>query len=218
MKFITYATKSHKHYQERTYGWFQQHGFYGMDYIKGSPDMLGSNFKTSHAHLLSIAKGGGYWCWKSEIILTAMESMDMGEGIIYADSNVQFYADPQVMFHKYIKNDLFIMDSGFMMKDWTKRDCFVLMSCDEDRYWQSPICWAGFIGAIKSPASIEFLQEYQYWCSNYTVISDEPSILRPDFPSFVQHRHDQSILTNLLLKHNIPMISCLKQDCMYEND
>ena len=63
---------------------------------------------------------------------------------------------------------------------------------------------AGFQFVKKTDFSIEFYTEALKYAQNENIITDLPNICGlPNYPEFEDHRHDQSILTNLAVKHNI---------------
>jgi hypothetical protein len=45
------------------------------------------------------------------------------------------------------------------------------------------------------------------YCTDRRIISDDPNVSEKDnFPSFKEHRRDQSILTNLAVKHGLSVV------------
>ena len=88
-------------------------------------------------------------------------------------------------------------------KFWTKRDCFILMDCDNENYWNSPMVQAG-INVWKNTNEVrEFIEQWLEYCVDPRIISDQPSECGEELPEFREHRHDQSVLSNLLLKKDI---------------
>jgi hypothetical protein len=85
------------------------------------------------------------------------------------------------------------------------------MNCDKKKYWNSPQITAGISFWKKNQQTINFLNEWLFWCKNLNVITDEPNICKlPNLNEFQDHRHDQSVLTNLVIKNNLPFFP-LKQ-------
>jgi hypothetical protein len=168
---------------------------------------LDSDFTTEVRNILTIKRGLGLCVWKPYIILNAFKSLDENDYIIYVDS-----AD---MLHPHIfdyidyciqKNDILLVPSPSRntQKSHTKRDCFVLMNCDEEKYWNSIQIEAGLVVAKKNQRTINILNEWLHYCKNENIITDIPNICGlENLPSFVTHRHDQSIMTNLAVKYNI---------------
>ena len=65
-----------------------------------------------------------------------------------------------------------------------------------ERYQIEP----GFLSIKKTAWSIKFIENWKQKCVDFQLISDDPSILGPEYPCFKEHRHDQAIL-NLLSFH-----------------
>lgn len=162
-----------------------------------------SNFYGYHKKLLDQPKGNGFWAWKPYIILDALNKSDV---VIYMDSSV--VPESKNAIDELIKTtkDVGAIETGFFNRVWTKRDCFKNMNCDEEKYWNSYQIWAGVVVAKRSGRQI--VDEWFCHCSGYFTISDEPS--EDNFKGFREHRHDQSILTNVLIKHNQPFLHSLK--------
>jgi len=150
-------------------------------------------FKDNSA-IFSAHKGGGYWAWKPLIILDALKS---SETVIYMDSSVLFDDVNNLQRVVQTTECLSAPQTSYANKDWTKRSCFKIMECDTEEYWNTPQVWAGVVCAKR--CGIEIIEDWKKYCLIYDAISD--SKCKENFPSFRAHRHDQSILTNILLKH-----------------
>jgi hypothetical protein len=75
------------------------------------------------------------------------------------------------------------------------------MDCDGVEYHNAQQVEAGIIGMKNTAKTRYILKEWLGWCTNAKVIDDSPS--KDNFPTFVDHRHDQSILTNLKVLHSL---------------
>jgi hypothetical protein len=151
----------------------------------------------SFRKVMSYTKGGGYWAWKPLIMLNALLFSDE---VIYLDSSV-VPKNPEIL-HRLMNftSKITALRTIYSNKDWTKRSCFVNMKCDNFRYWDAHQVWAGVV-AVRNHrrlSGIKILQEWLNYCSDEDTVTD--SKCEGNFPTFVQHRHDQSILTNLLIK------------------
>jgi hypothetical protein len=144
--------------------------------------------------VLSAHKGGGYWAWKPLIILDALK---LSDEVLYLDSSV-VYSDVTGIMRVFDNTELLsAARTSFINKDWTKRLCFRSMNCDTEEYWNTPQVWAGVVCARKQ--GVDIIKEWRDYCLDYDTVSD--SVSRNNFPTFKAHRHDQSILTNILLRH-----------------
>lgn len=150
-------------------------------------------------YILRCKRGGGYWIWKPKIILHALENL--GKRVLYLDASVGWDGD----IHQQIDamGDWFTVRSGYAQADWTKRDCFTLMACDEEKYWSAKQLWAGCV--LVDTTKEWLLKLWLSYCENPNIIMDIPNVCgKPNFPNFREHRHDQSILTNLVVAHHLP--------------
>lgn len=168
-------------------------------------DDIDDNFKECYRNILEGDRGAGYWLWKPYFLKKMIRELDPGDILFYADSGSNFRNDPQPLFNTLEQQNilLFIMDH-FQNKMWTKRDCFHLMGCDNDKYVNGPHWNAAFLGFKVSDEAISFIDEYLYHCCDANILTDKENICgKPNYPEFKDHRHDQSVLSLMALKHNI---------------
>ncbi|MGA1048511.1 MAG: hypothetical protein ACO3UU_10890, partial [Minisyncoccia bacterium] len=160
------------------------------------------------------SRGFGYWQWKPLILLDALSKLEEGDIVAYVDSGNSIINNLEFVFKKCEEDSIVLFDNrdGNMRGDthrnreWTKRDCFVLMNCDEEQYYDSPQVDASYQFYKKTPEVISFLEQYRDYCSNDNIISDIPNITKDNLPEFKDHRHDQSILSLLAAKNNIQLL------------
>lgn len=162
--------------------WLEQTTFYGY-----------------HKDLLDCPRGNGFWSWKPYIILDALQDSNT---VIYFDSSILPESKEAILELVGCTDKVGAIETQYWQSEWTKRSCFKSMNCDEEKYWNSHQIWAGVVVAKKSGQNI--VEDWFAHCSSYSTISDEPS--KNNFPGFMDHRHDQSILTNILIKHNQPFL------------
>ena len=75
------------------------------------------------------------------------------------------------------------------------------MDCDEERYWNADQIQASYIAFMISDATRHLITEWLRYAGDERVVTDIPNQLGlPDFDDFVDHRFDQSILSNLIYK------------------
>jgi hypothetical protein len=63
---------------------------------------------------------------------------------------------------------------------------------------------AGLIGLRNTAENIQLVKEWMEWMENDLILNDAPSFY-PNHTDFNEHRHDQSILTNLVLMRQLTM-------------
>lgn len=164
----------------------------------------------THRRILRAKRGAGYWLWKPFLILDTLRSIPAGDFLIYSDSGASIVADPTPLLSHCARlgGRLFFHVHGFINAHYVKRDCFVLMGCDTELYWQAPQTNAAFLVLRNDVASLTFVAEWAAWISNFDLVRDTPNQYGlPDLPGFVAHRHDQSILSLLVAKHRLPMLA-----------
>lgn len=188
-------------------------------------DLLETDFYKKNTYILDNSRGAGYWAWKPYIILETLKQAKPDDWVVYCDVGKPFRrGDIERHGNAKIGNALYtpvddlidyaIQHKGFtpgvwiphygLAHIWTKRDCFVAMDCDSPKFHHSPHVQAGYSAWSNSDTSIAFLEKWLQWCINPTVITDDDNILgKPNSKQFRDHRHDQAILSNLVVKHEI---------------
>ncbi|MFT5308495.1 MAG: hypothetical protein ACI93R_002710 [Flavobacteriales bacterium] len=157
-------------------------------------------------------KGGGYWAWKPWAILKAFDSANEGDIVIYQDCGIG------LRFKNFIKPTGLIniaRRSGCIAgveipeyglnKFWTKAECFDLMGCGNEKYKESPQIEATTSIWVVGDNNRKILKEWLNYCLDVRVICDV-AVENNEIPNFIEHRHDQSILTNLVVKYNLFVI------------
>lgn len=183
---------------------------FGIDEVISYPDkkMRKTAFYKKNKKILKQKRGLGYWLWKPYIILDLMKKIKDGDFLVYSDSGIEIINNLTPLFKICGKQDgiLLFNCGGHLNKIWTKRDCFVLMDCDKEKYWNSEQTLGSFQVYEKKERSIRFLKEYLKYGENENIITDIPNIMGfLNFSEFKDHRHDQSILSILTKKYGIEL-------------
>jgi len=167
-------------------------------------------FTEKNKDILSLPRGGGYWLWKPYIIHNTLSKLNECDILLYVDSKYFFTESFTAWINHLLMNqDLCVFknkpnEPSYPMKQWCKMDVIhqygrtkqVFEDNEED-------CWAGFMVIRKTNFTTSFIQEWLTMCT-YENITDSPSIL-PNDPVFIEHRHDQSLLSILLHKYQLQM-------------
>ncbi len=177
-----------------------------------------TNFAIKNWEILKLPRGYGYWLWKPYIILDALQNIEPDAYLIYHDIGRPQRGDstrgytlerdigPLIRWadcHNGIYPGVYMPHHG-KQKQWTKRDCFVLMGCDNEKYWEATQIQATYNIWKNNTRTREFVQEWLETCEDSRILTDsENKMGEKNLPGFKQHRHDQSILTNLCVKHDI---------------
>lgn len=206
---INFATHSYHHAQDRLMGSAKTY-FTGF-HSKRETD-LPVDFREKHKEHFRYARGYGFWVWKPWLILETLNTLDPSDFLMWCDAQIIFIKNPSPLF-KLAKKCLSspgVKVPGVLLfhqrrerhvnKQWTKRRCFEIMGCLGEQYEYGPQLNSAMSIWMRTPESIAFLEEWQGWCSNFECVNDMPN---KEALYFRDHRHDQSILSLLAIKHGI---------------
>ncbi|MDU1277985.1 MAG: hypothetical protein E6342_05035 [Clostridium sp.] len=170
--------------------------------IEYSPEDIDKNFIDEHYNILKEKKGGGYWLWKPYIILKTMENMEEGDFLLYCDSGAIFINKIEYLIDSLEKigQDLMPFELPLIERQWTQKETFRLMKCDEDCFKESNQVLATFILIRVNNFSRKFMKEYMSMCENEKILIDNKI---NECNDFIAHRHDQSIFSLLCKKYNL---------------
>ncbi len=153
-------------------------------------------------------RGAGYWRWKPIIITRSLLNFpegiivysDMGRSLRYlpyiSSSFVYKFLDKRQI--EYIPG-VFVPEHGPNIK-WTKKLTFDKLGISDQIYFDSPqlqASWSIWRPTIKALA---FLNEWNRLCSDMALIDDTFNSGMGNY--YVDHRHDQSLLTIQFLRTN----------------
>ena len=206
---VTFADEKFKEKQHALSEQGKSIGFvphsYTHDWLKKT------EFYEQNKFILDQPRGLGYWLWKPYIILDAMNKAKDGDVVFYIDSGDLFFSEVDgqsiteaIESHLTYSSCLFI-SYGNHNATWTKKDCFVFMDCDSDMYWNVPQLEAGVSYWKVNVKSKEILQEWLEYCKDARILTDAENVSGlENHDLFKDHRHDQSILTNIVTRRRLP--------------
>lgn len=196
---VCYATPSHAEKQKKLVDSALSVG--GIDEVKAlGPDDLPEDFKEKYKKFFEHTRGGGYWVWKSYIILEEFKKMNNDDILIYIDSDMIF----KISIDSYLEN--FKPENSIMVfqlwdecleKIWTKMDIFKRLNCaDNINITNTAQIETGYSIYRKNENSLNFLNEWCDLSKDFHLVSDEPSI-EANFEEFEENRHEQSLFSCL---------------------
>jgi hypothetical protein len=176
--------------------------------------LASEEFFRKHSYIFSQRKGFGCWLWKPYIIFFELSRIPDGHFLIYWDVGRKLYPhrfeiSPQALVSWCLANNNGVLPGVYVPqygpnRCWTKRDCFVGMNCDSVEYWEHPQVQATFSIWQKNDKSLSFVKEWLSYCERPELITDDANRLGySNLEGFVTHRHDQSVLTNLVIKRGL---------------
>ncbi len=180
-----------------------------FEIIVFNKEQIDYEFRNKNANILNEPRGGGYWLWKPYIINKTLKNINDGDLLFYLDSKYYFMKDFTELYLKHMENrDILVWknkpnEPTFWMSNWCKMSVLHKYGlCDMVFNEEINISWAGAIFLRKSKISVDVVNEWLQMCCIYEDISDSPSDIT-NSSSFYEHRHDQSLLTIVLIKYNI---------------
>ncbi len=174
-----------------------------------------TSFYQRHRAILDQPRGSGYWLWKPFIIADSLDNAAEGDVVVYADAGVSILRSLEPLFEQCVAGGGPLLFAGhydgiggrpYTCAAWTKRDCFVLTGCDSAEYHRARMVDAAFLCCMKSTRTMQLIHEWQTHCCDARVITDQPNECGlQNLPEFIDHRHDQSVLSLLAAKHNVEL-------------
>ena len=172
-----------------------------FDRVRSTPFFL------ENRDILQQAKGQGYWLWKPYVIWRALEASEDGDLIVYNDSlpeagNVLGRSIlPMLAWLSGGARRVAVARKPALNRTWTKRDCFYHMGCDDAAYWDREQVIATYIAFIAGPETRSLIGEWLQFCRDRRILTDDPNTCGlENFQGFQDHRHDQSVLSNVLIR------------------
>lgn len=150
-----------------------------------------------------------YYIWKSYVIKEALKKINHLDMVIYHDVGRDCYPfkinDDLRWFCEYVQDNhrgLYVNFGPFQNRRFTKRDCFKVMNCDSECYWNHKQANGSWSVYQKKPIVRKFVNEWYGYCTHPSMIVTDIKSKVKEFDQYEAHRHDQSILTNMLIKYS----------------
>jgi hypothetical protein len=157
--------------------------------------------------IAKLERGAGYWIWKAYILLDAFDRASDGDVIIYTDAAMSYVSDPAPLFARLAESDIVLFNCIPLPgthRYWTKRDCLVRLGADNPENWDERLVQGGVQIYRVGPQAREFVTEWKEAMRDPQVLTDSPNLSGlPNFPEYIEHRHDMSVLTVIATRHGI---------------
>ena len=187
-------------------------------------DLTASAIYGPHRDVFDAPRGAGYWAWKPWAILRALDECQPGDVLFYQDCGFglryKLFLRPRALM-------AMAEERGFLAgvrcpqyganRRWNRKACGALMGCEGARFADVPSLQATLSFWTDTPRARAFLEEWLHWCLNLEAIRDaRPDERALEVEDFVEHRHDQAIITNLAILRDAPVIDCLPETLGFE--
>lgn len=160
--------------------------------------------------------GYGWYAWKPHIILEAMQAAKEGDLVVYQDVGRKkplLISGSLSEWHFRLLEQQIPCIAGVRIPEWgpnrlwTKPSVFHELGLTDSRYVESPQVQASWSAWIHCPQTMRFVSEWSEWCSRRELVGDDEQRDPPSVSDgFIEHRWDQSLLTLLCLRDNMPVL------------
>ena len=208
--FLVYNDNTHNHFLSDLLESVKK---YGKDFeiIVFNKNDMDNEFVLNNKNILELDRGGGYWLWKPYIINETLKKINENDIVFYLDSKYYFMEDFTELYLNYMENnDLLVWKNKpnnpiWHMKNWCKIDVILKYDMSKKIFDENAEeCWGGALVIKKNEHTIKYMKEWLDMCCIYEDITDAPSKVE-NSGLFCEHRHDQTLLSIILYKYNIPM-------------
>ncbi len=219
LNLLTYSDSLFAPMQEKLVAHASSLGCFDTIYTKHRENLVSTDFYSTHKDILDRPKGGGYCLWKPFFIIQALSRMDENDILLYMDA-ADWIENGDTLRSTVMElmkdKDLLLTDGAYRNADWTRRDTFVMMGCDSEKYWNAIQLEAGIVVVKNTEFTNKMLLEWLNWCKIAAVVTEDDNVCGlPNLDGFREHRYDQSVLTNLRYKYDLyssgemrPFIHC----------
>lgn len=175
---------------------------HGVTHISAlNANSLAAGFTAGHPAVLAAGEGAGYWLWKPRIILDALERAAEDDVVIYADSGADVRHSLDALARSVQGRDGLLFWNDYPNWMHVKRDAFVFTGTDTPRHHGARQLDAAFLVFRNNPRVRAFVRLWLAHCADARQLTDQPNTCGlENLPGFIQHRHDQSLLTLLFLR------------------
>lgn len=213
VKLLSFSTNEFITNQEKlTKSAHDTNGFDEILFWKDT-SFVNTEYYKNHSSIFKNIRGFGYYIWKPFIIYNELLKCDYGDYVVYSDcgkgngSSINKNISPLITWCENHNNGLLAGLYYPLSKSnskWTKRDCFHLMECDSYEYIEHCQVMGGRSVWKKTEFNMNLIVEWIKMCVDPRISTDyENTCGLQNYDDFIDHRHDQSIITNLVLKNKI---------------
>ena len=154
-------------------------------------------------------RGYGYWKWKSYICKQQFDRMQEGDILVYSDAGCDYNAAAVSRLAEYLEivktheSGVMCFEDKLLERRMTKGDVFEYLigglTClpISDTYQRLGGMWM----MRKCSNTVSLINKWSETCmKRFDLITDKASVA-PNFPDFVENRHDQSVFSILTKQH-----------------
>jgi len=198
--FVTYGDKKYGIQKKRLSYQAKQLRFFDSINVYGK-ESLSEDFKNKYSEILSQHQGGGFWIWKSFLLLNLLKKTKNNDVILYLDAGSTLNPNGVKRLQEYF-DTLYHSDKSFLRFDigleekyWTSKEVFKYFNLEIDSNYGNSNQLAGGILFVKNTQESKlFFEEF------FKVIDSDQKLITNHYKKnqvagFRAPRHDQSILS-----------------------
>lgn len=165
---------------------------------------LGADFlKDFHPSIYR--RGYGYWKWKSYLVKRTFDKMNDGDVLIYSDAGCDYNPNAENRLRDYIdivrkhESGILCFEDPYLERQYTKGDVFRYFVGEDvpSRISDSKQRWSGGVVLRKCANSVALVDSWFDTSMNHYDLTTDKASTVPNFPEFIENRHDQSVFSIL---------------------
>jgi len=167
-------------------------------------DDLPEDWRKAHG-LNNHTRGAGWWRWKPYYLLNELRSVPHGDVIVHADYDIVISKTPAALWCLGQNSPQGVATFHFPCltdRAWTKRETTLALGAT-DAMLDSATLYAGIVVLRRTAETEAFLQEWLDWTLKGELATDHLDPAVQQEPVFVEHRHDQAILSLVAKRRGI---------------
>lgn len=159
-----------------------------------------SSYFRAHKSILSQKRGAGYWLWKPYLILKTLKEIPENDIVFYVDSGTMIIKPIDSLVNHLSDNDIVVFKNHHKNKGYVKHTLLNMMNIANNKALNAYQLQASFILIKNTPHARKFIEKWLEWCENEDALTDSAPT-PAEYYNYVEHRHDQSILSLLYLQN-----------------
>lgn len=168
-----------------------------------SPQDIDDAFIKENKKIFSEKRGNGLWLWKPYFILRTLHSLQEDDIVFYCDSGAFFVRNIEPLLLTLKEQDIWLSALPLVEKQFTQKSAFEGMNCIGKVYSESLQISATFLAIRKTKFTVQFVEEWLSYCCDISILKFQDSDVQID--GFIGHREDQSVLSLLAKKYDLPI-------------
>lgn len=193
-----------------------------IDFVKPYNNKhIDKDFLLKNIDIMQLKRGAGYWLWKPYIILKTLNEVPDGDIVLYLDSGAYVIEQLDKLFNSFNNKDIIVFENFHPNRKYVKRYLLQKMNMDNEQVRNTTHLQAGFIAIKNSKVARDIIAEWLEVAQDKDALTDSQS--DNEYPQFIEHRHDQAILSLISIKYseNFEILSetlfeqCKKYFCLH---